>query len=145
MAYCISGPDRADHRCRNRTALGTGGCDRGLRSGTTEDSGTVSALDIPAAVLRCATHAAEDLRAVTGIAVDAHEMLTGRAALLDIAPSGRVSAGGATQLFRTRDGWCALTLSRDDDVAAVPALVQSNEIADPWLTVRRWACTQRAD
>jgi crotonobetainyl-CoA:carnitine CoA-transferase CaiB-like acyl-CoA transferase len=105
----------------------------------------VSALDIPAAVLRCATEAAEDLQAVAGIAVDAHEMLTGRAALLDIAPSGRVSAGGATQLFRARNGWCALTLSRDDDVAAVPALVQSDETADPWLTVRRWASTQRVD
>lgn len=106
----------------------------------------MTALGIPAAVLRCATNAAEDLRAVAGIAVDAHEMLTGRAALLDIAPSGRVSAGGATQLFRALDGWCALTLSRDDDVAAVPALVQSDETAvDPWPSVRHWASTTPVD
>lgn len=93
-------------------------------------------------MLRCATHAAEDLRVVAGIAVDAHEMLTGRAALLEIAPSGRVSAGGATQLLRALDGWCALTLSRVDDVTAVPALVQTDEItADPWPPVHHWAST----
>jgi hypothetical protein len=106
----------------------------------------VSALGIPAAVLRSATQTAEDLRAAAGITVDAHEILTGRATLLDIAPSGRVSAGGATQLLRALDGWCALTLSRHDDVAAVPALVESDETpVDPWPTVQRWACTQPVD
>lgn len=106
----------------------------------------MTTLGIPEAVLRCATEAAEDLRAVAGIPVDAHEMLTGRAALLGIAPSGRVSAGGATQLFRALDGWCALTLSRDDDVAAVPALVERDETpVDPWPSVRHWASTTPAE
>ncbi|MGB8407679.1 MAG: CoA transferase [Mycobacterium sp.] len=93
-------------------------------------------------MLRCAAHAAEDLRAVAGISVDAHEILTGRATLLDIAPSGRVSAGGATQLLRALDGWCALTLSRREDVAAVPALVERDEtLPDPWPPVHYWAST----
>ena len=39
-------------------------------------------------------------------------------------PGGQVSAGGATRLLPGRDGWCALTLSRPDDIDAVPALVE---------------------
>ncbi|RAV03280.1 CoA transferase, partial [Mycobacterium colombiense] len=68
-----------------------------------------------------------------GIAVDAPSLLTGRAALLGLTRAGRVSPGGATRLLAARDGWCALTLSRADDVDAVPALVQANDVgADPW-------------
>ncbi|MCV7051985.1 NAD-glutamate dehydrogenase, partial [Mycobacterium heidelbergense] len=60
------------------------------------------------------------------IAVDAAGVLTGRAALLGLTRRGRVSAGGATRLLAARDGWCAITLSRPDDVAAVPALLQAD-------------------
>jgi CoA-transferase family III len=75
-------------------------------------------------------------------AADAAQLIAGRAALLGIAPRGRISAGGATRLLATTDGWCALTLSRPDDVAAVPALVET-EVADPWRAVEAWAanCT----
>ncbi len=59
-----------------------------------------------------------------GIAVDAASLLAGRAGLLGLTRGGRVSAGGATRLLAARDGWCAITLSRPDDVAAVPALLQ---------------------
>lgn len=100
----------------------------------------MTTLGIPAAVLRRATHVADELQTMTSTAVDAHEILTGRAALLGIAPSGRISAGGATQLIRAVDGWCALTLSRRDDVAAVPALTEADEMpGDPWQTVCQWA------
>jgi hypothetical protein len=76
---------------------------------------------------------------------DATELLTGRAALTGWAPRGRISAGGATRLLRTRDGWFALTLSRPDDVDAVPALVSADDIgADPWWVVTAWAATQSA-
>jgi hypothetical protein len=55
---------------------------------------------------------------------------------------GRVSAGGATRLLAARDGWCAITLSRPDDVAAVPALLQVDEApVDPWPALRHWAAT----
>ncbi|MCV7052792.1 CoA transferase, partial [Mycobacterium heidelbergense] len=75
-------------------------------------------------------------------AVDAAGVLPGRAALLGLTRRGRVSAGGATRLLAARDGWCAITLSRPDDVAAVPALLQADEVAaDPWPTLRRWAAT----
>lgn len=80
----------------------------------------------------------------TGITVDAAELLTGRAALLGLSRGGRVSAGGATRLLAARDGWCAITLSRADDVAAVPALVQADDLPDdPWPALQTWVA-QRA-
>ena len=66
-------------------------------------------------------------------------LLSGRAALLGLRRGGRVSAGGATRLLAARDGWCAITLSRPDDVAAVPALLHADNVpADPWPTLQRW-------
>ncbi|MCA4722901.1 CoA transferase [Mycolicibacterium fortuitum] len=102
-------------------------------------------LAIPAALLRQAQTVADDFTGHTGVAVDAAELLTGRAALLGITPQGQISAGGATRLLATRDGWCALTLSRPDDVAAVPALLQTDSVsADPWPAVREWAAGNSA-
>ncbi|WP_135451532.1 CoA transferase [Mycobacterium sp. DL99] len=102
-------------------------------------------LAIPRALLRQAQTVADDFTARTGVPVDATELLTGRAALLDIAPRGQVSAGGATRLLATRDGWCALTLSRPDDVAAVPALLQQDSVKpDPWQAIRSWAAVNSA-
>lgn len=73
------------------------------------------------------------------IDLDAATWLTGRAALLGLRRGGRVSAGGATRLFATRDGWCAITLSRPDDIAAVPALLCADDVTgDPWPAVRDW-------
>ncbi|WP_372515351.1 CoA transferase [Mycobacterium paraense] len=80
-----------------------------------------------------------------GIAVDAAGLLAGRAGLLGLTRRGRVSAGGATRLLPTADGWCAITLSRPDDVAAVPALLEADEAtADPWPALTRWAATRPA-
>src|SRR5271170_3031625 len=50
------------------------------------------------------------------------ELIAGRAALAGFTRGGRVSAGGSSFLLRAADGWCAVTLSRPDDVAAVPAI-----------------------
>lgn len=102
-------------------------------------------LAIPLALLKQAQSVADDFTARTGLAVDATELLTGRAAMLDIAPQETVSAGGATRLLATRDGWCALTLSRPDDVAAVPALLQDDSAEpDPWPAIRAWAAVTSA-
>jgi hypothetical protein len=96
-------------------------------------------LGIPVAVLSRARRAADAFCQLTGVAVDAAELLTGRAALLGLTPQGRISAGGATRLMGSSDGWCALTLSRHDDVDAVPALVESDAVSDdPWSAVQRW-------
>lgn len=74
---------------------------------------------------------------------DAREVLTGRAALLGLTPARHVSAGGATHLLRCADGWCALTLSRADDIAALPALLEVQEVPavpdEVWSDIHRWA------
>lgn len=96
-----------------------------------------------AAVLAHARSAAEELRRRIGVTVDAAELLAGRAALLGLSRQGRVSAGGATRLLVARDGWCALTLSRPDDVDTVPALVETGAVpADPWPAVEAWVAGQ---
>jgi hypothetical protein len=77
-----------------------------------------------------------------GIAIDAATLLAGRAGMLGLTGRGRVSAGGATRLLAARDGWCAITLSRPDDVAAVPALLQIDDApTDPWPALQPWAAT----
>lgn len=93
-----------------------------------------------ASVLTHAQRVADDFTALTGVAVDATELITGRAALLNLAVPDRISAGGATRLFEAADGWCALTLSRPDDVAMVPALLEVDAVAaDPWSAIEVWA------
>jgi len=83
----------------------------------------------PAPAFGLLTTAVDELSAVTraiGVEVraDAGELLTGRAALAGFGRRGRVSAGGSARLLRAADGWCAVNLSRPDDVAAVPAIVR---------------------
>ena len=58
------------------------------------------------------------------VRVDALEVITGRAALLELDPPTRISSGGASRLLAAADGWCALTLSRREDLEAVPALLE---------------------
>jgi hypothetical protein len=92
----------------------------------------MTSLAFPEAVLARARGVADDI-ARHGIDVDAHEILTGRAALLDLPWPGIVSAGGSTRLLEAPDGFWALTLSRADDVAAVPALLGVSDAGDdPW-------------
>jgi hypothetical protein len=99
----------------------------------------VTSLVLPVAVLTRVRRAADAFRQLTGVAVEAAELLTGRATLLGLSPQGRISSGGATRLMRSSDGWCALTLSRQDDVDAVPALLESDAVADdPWPAVKQW-------
>lgn len=95
-----------------------------------------------AAVLAAARAVAAEFDMLTGVRVDAAEELAGRAALLGLARRGETSAGGASRILPTADGWWALTLSRPDDVDAVPALVEADATADPWLAVRDWASTR---
>jgi hypothetical protein len=61
----------------------------------------------------------------SGVRADPSELLAGRAALMGLRRRGRVSAGGSSRLLPTAEGWCAVTLSRRDDVAAVPAILGS--------------------
>jgi hypothetical protein len=98
-----------------------------------------------AGVLAAARSIADELGRRLGGPVDAVELLAGRAALLGLSRRGRTSAGGATRLIATADGWWALTLSRPDDVDAVPALIESSERQhDPWAAVEAWAAARLA-
>ena len=99
----------------------------------------VTSLVVPNAVLTRAQRVADAFGTFTAVDVEADELIGGRAALLGIAPGGRVSAGGVTRLMPCRDGWCALTLSRDDDVDAVPALLGVDRVDDVWSAIRAWA------
>ncbi|HEX9834841.1 MAG TPA: CoA transferase [Mycobacterium sp.] len=99
----------------------------------------MTSLAVPVAVLSRARRVADEFRALTGAEVDADAMIAGRAGLLGHSPHDRISAGGATHLMRSRDGWCALTLSRPDDIAAVPALIEADVVGhDPWPAVQCW-------
>jgi hypothetical protein len=93
---------------------------------------------IPDAVLSRARRTADAFGDCTGVRIDGCELIAGRAALLGLSPQGPVSAGGATRLMPSADGWCALTLSRQDDIDLVPALVES-DAAEPWAAVQDWA------
>ena len=57
------------------------------------------------------------------VRADPGELVAGRAALSGFSRRGRVSAGGSARLLRAADGWCAVNLSRADDVGAVPAII----------------------
>nr|WP_231976788.1 CoA transferase [Mycobacterium sp. E740] len=99
---------------------------------------TSTPLSVPTAVLDRARRVADTYATFTGVRLDAAELIGGRAALLGLSPDGRLSAGGATRLMPSRDGWCALTLARPDDLDAVPALLGAGRVDDPWPAVQDW-------
>ncbi|HVU74780.1 MAG TPA: CoA transferase, partial [Mycobacteriales bacterium] len=71
------------------------------------------------------------------------QLLGERAALLGLTRRGPVSAGGSCRTVRARDGWWALSLARDDDIGAVPALVEdgeaSTDVDGAWTAVEAWS------
>jgi hypothetical protein len=91
---------------------------------------------------------AAEFGAVTGalgcpVDVDGPALLGERAALARLTRRGDRSAGGATRLVRTGDGWLALALARPDDVAAVGAWLEGPvDGDDPWPVVVRAARRQ---
>jgi hypothetical protein len=99
-----------------------------------------------AAVLAEARRVVGDIRSRAGVELDAGAILAGRAALLGLSRGGDVSAGGATRLLASRDGYCAITLSRPDDVDALPALLETAEQpAAPWMALAEWALRRNVD
>jgi hypothetical protein len=57
------------------------------------------------------------------VRADPAEVLTIRAGLGGLTRQGQVSIGGLARLVRAADGWCAVTLSRNSDLASVPAIL----------------------
>ncbi|WIM87015.1 CoA transferase [Candidatus Mycobacterium wuenschmannii] len=91
-----------------------------------------------------ARRVAAEIGGLLGVAVDADTVLAGRAAILNLPQPGLVSAGGATRLLPTADEWCAIALPRDDDVAALPALIEVDAVTEPWDALAAWAATHSA-
>ena len=111
----------------------------------------------PAAAFGLLGQLTDELAAVTGITglsvrADPAELIAGRAALAGFTRLGQVSAGGTSRLLRCADGWCAVTLSRAHDVAAIPALLgllglDVPELAGPadaWAALATAALTRPA-
>jgi hypothetical protein len=69
-------------------------------------------------------------------AVDPWQYLVDRAAVSGFSRRGDVSCGGASRLLPTRDGWVAVSLSREADLDLVPAwLALSAPSGDVWADV----------
>src|SRR5215471_8873657 len=60
--------------------------------------------------------------------------LTGQARRAPVAsPAGAFALlAAAARLLPAADGWCAVTLSRPEDAASVPAIVGGADVTDPW-------------
>ena len=103
----------------------------------------------PATTVREAMLALEVLADANGLdptRLPDHRLLGERAALMGLHRNGRSSAGGASRLIDTADGVIALTLSRPDDIAAVPALVERDVASDdPWRAVMKWAASRNSN
>jgi crotonobetainyl-CoA:carnitine CoA-transferase CaiB-like acyl-CoA transferase len=101
----------------------------------------------PLAVAGPATALRTALAALQALAPEAVlpgvQLLGERAAIAGLTRQGRTSPGGGTRLLDAGDGLVAITLSREDDLAAVPALVEA-AVDDPWDAVTRWAARTAA-
>jgi CoA-transferase family III len=58
-------------------------------------------------------------------------VLVERAASAGLTRGGRVACGRGSRLLRAANGWLALTLSRPDDVASLPALLEAGFEGEP--------------
>jgi crotonobetainyl-CoA:carnitine CoA-transferase CaiB-like acyl-CoA transferase len=96
----------------------------------------------PATTMRGALLALAALARVAGLsdaALPDHRALSERAAFMGLQRRGRQSPGGATRLVDAADGLVAVTLSRADDVVALPALTGGDiSPSDPWQGLVDW-------
>ncbi len=60
--------------------------------------------------------------------LDALALLGERAALMGLWRRGTTSCGGSCRLFAVRDGWMAVSLPRGEDMEAVPAWLELDEV-----------------
>jgi crotonobetainyl-CoA:carnitine CoA-transferase CaiB-like acyl-CoA transferase len=68
-------------------------------------------------------------------------LLGERAAIAGLTRRGPWSCGSTFRMVSTVDGWVGLSLARDSDRAALPALTQSSTV-DDWPALTRWLRTQ---
>ncbi|MER6808143.1 CoA transferase [Spirillospora sp. NPDC000708] len=70
--------------------------------------------------------------------LDGARLLAERAACTGHVRRGRVSAGGASRLLPTADGWAAVSCARPDDPALLGALASADVRDDPWPVLSAW-------
>lgn len=104
-------------------------------------------LDVPQSMVRLADAVTARIAAITQrlgrvVELDGPALLGERAALMDLTRRGDVSCGGATRLLRAADGWIAVSLARESDVAAIPAWL---EVSDSDELVRGVGARRVAD
>jgi CoA-transferase family III len=75
------------------------------------------------------------------VRLDGAALLAERAAFTGHRRRGRISAGGATRLLPTADGWAAMSCARPDDPTLLAALVGAELPDDPWPAVTAWLRT----
>ena len=71
------------------------------------------------------------------------EVLDARAAWMNLAPPGERSPNGSCRMMRAADGWIAVNLPREDDLASVPAWVDCGLDDEPWAAIAEAARAAR--
>ncbi len=129
------------------------------RAGATVESGSLwarsggqwltdPAVGVPVGVVRSLVELVEfldlhgaglaDISSASGVGVVAE-----RAACLGLPPAGAVTAGGAGRLLRCRDGWVAVSITRESDIDVIPAWLDVPPTGpDPWPVVERALATR---
>ena len=101
----------------------------------------------PGCIPSCARGALDALRLLAGTALlpgcDGATVLGERAALLNLQRRGAVSANGSCRLLRTRDGWLALNLAREDDWQLLPAWLAATAHQEPHTAPGDWAAIEQ--
>jgi hypothetical protein len=72
------------------------------------------------------------------VRLDGACLLAERAGFTGHQRRGRVSAGGASRLLPTSDGWAVVTCARPNDLSLLSALIGADLPADPWAAVGSW-------
>jgi len=76
------------------------------------------------------------------LGIDAMARVTERAEIWSYSRNGRTSCGGASRLLRAADDWIALSMTRQDDEALVPAWIG---VGFDWNAVEHAVATRNAD
>jgi crotonobetainyl-CoA:carnitine CoA-transferase CaiB-like acyl-CoA transferase len=79
-----------------------------------------------------------DSAGIDAVRLNAGGLLAERAAFTGYRRQGRLSAGGASRLLPTADGWAVVSCARPDDPSLLAALVGAELPADPWPAVAAW-------
>jgi hypothetical protein len=85
-----------------------------------------------------------DIEALTSRPMPGLQLLGERASIAGLERQGPKSVGGSYRPVRVRDGWAGLSLTRPDDFAVVPALIEGHVDGDEWSAIEQWARSRSA-